>query len=82
MTISRFEHSLGTMHIAGKMFECGIANTSKPIVTEFLGKFRKIFENWIKERKEYGGLCKGNREELLVFLKKMLQIMICTSKSV
>lgn len=70
MTISRFEHSLGTMHIAGKMFECGIANTSKPIVTEFLGKFRKIFENWIKERKEYGGLCKGNREELLVFFKE------------
>lgn len=33
--VKRFEHSLGTMHLAGKMFFYSVCNTGKPIIDAF-----------------------------------------------
>lgn len=38
----RFEHSIGTMHLAGQIFQYGILNARKDTVDDFFNEYKKI----------------------------------------
>lgn len=45
----RFEHSIGTMHLAGKMFYSSIANADANVLSEFFQELRKTINSRIDE---------------------------------
>jgi len=52
LRIKRFEHSVGTMHLAGKYFRSAVSNTNDALIEEFLQKVMKKMENdYTKEGK-------------------------------
>ena len=54
MTITRFEHSLGTMLIAGKMFDSCLSNADIEDVKEFLDSFKMDFQRIIESEPRRG----------------------------
>jgi len=45
--VKRFEHSLGVMHLAGKLFYSAVANTQVKILKKMFDKFKKELNDWI-----------------------------------
>lgn len=45
----RFEHSIGTMHLAGKMFYSSVANSNKLDLNEFFKKLREVINKRIDD---------------------------------
>jgi len=48
--VKRFEHSLGVMHLAGKLFQSAISNTKTEIINEMLKRFDKELNDWINKK--------------------------------
>jgi len=48
--VKRFEHSLGVMHLAGKLFQSAISNTKTEIINEMLESFEKELNDWINKK--------------------------------
>ena len=44
--VKRFEHSIGTMHIAGKMFYYSICNSQRSVLELFFQEVDKLIELW------------------------------------
>lgn len=44
--VRRFEHSVGTMHIAGEIFYNSICNSKDDVVESFLSKIKEEISNW------------------------------------
>lgn len=46
---SRFEHSLGTMHLAGQMFYYSVLNADKSIIENFLAPIGDQIKLWVRD---------------------------------
>ncbi len=46
----RFEHSIGVMHLAGKMFFSSVCNTDLEILKHFFNEIKEAIKNWRKEK--------------------------------
>lgn len=74
MTLSRFEHSLGTMYVAGRIFEESIANAEQDTVDSFLKNYRKIFESWMKDEDIYNRFCGGDLSKLSDYFNEKYEV--------
>ena len=46
----RFEHSIGTMSLCGKIFQESITNSDQEILNDFFGQVETIIDNEIKNK--------------------------------
>lgn len=58
----RFEHSIGTMHLAGQMFYYGVLNADEKIVANFFNEYKSIVIKKIKE------ILEGNTEKYKIYI--------------
>jgi HD superfamily phosphohydrolase len=63
--VKRFEHSLGVMHLAGKLFYSAVANTQVKTFNKMLERFGEEIEAWIKPRETKANKIKAYGQEFI-----------------